>query len=55
MTATEILLKNNESYASSFDKGDLVQRIKNSPFIPQTDHVRGFVDEVETGKLREVG
>jgi carbonic anhydrase len=29
-------------------------RIKASPFIPRTDQVRGFVYEVETGKLREV-
>jgi carbonic anhydrase len=31
-----------------------VARIKASPFIPHTDHVRGFVYEVETGRLREV-
>jgi len=31
-----------------------VARIKASPFIPKTDSVRGFVYEVETGKLREV-
>jgi carbonic anhydrase len=30
-----------------------VQRIRNSPFIPRKN-VRGFVYEVETGKLREV-
>jgi carbonic anhydrase len=29
-------------------------RIKASPFIPRTDSVRGFVYEVETGRLREV-
>jgi carbonic anhydrase len=37
--------------------GDVKQsiaRIKASPFIPKTDSVRGFVYEVETGKLREV-
>ena len=28
--------------------------IKDSPFIPNKDSVRGFVYEVETGKLREV-
>jgi len=32
-----------------------IARIKASPFIPRTDQVRGFVYEVETGKLREVG
>ena len=31
-----------------------IARIKGSPFIPNTDAVRGFVYEVETGKLREV-
>ena len=29
-------------------------RIKASPFIPNKDSVRGFVYEVETGRLREV-
>ena len=29
-------------------------RIQSSPFIPRKDSVRGFVYEVETGKLREV-
>ena len=29
-------------------------RIRQSPFIPHRDAVRGFVYEVETGKLREV-
>ncbi|MGI8595302.1 MAG: beta-class carbonic anhydrase [Solirubrobacteraceae bacterium] len=31
-----------------------MERIKASPFIPYKDRVRGFVYEVETGKLREV-
>jgi carbonic anhydrase len=31
-----------------------IARIKASPFVPHTDAVRGFVFEVETGKLREV-
>lgn len=31
-----------------------IARIKASPFIPYKDQVRGFVFEVETGKLREV-
>ncbi len=37
--------------------GDVRQsmaRIKTSPFIPHRDRVRGFVYEVETGRLREV-
>ena len=29
-------------------------RIKSSPFIPKKDGIRGFVYEVETGRLREV-
>jgi carbonic anhydrase len=38
-------------------EGDVRQsiaRIKASPFIPRKDSIRGFVYEVETGKLREV-
>jgi len=31
-----------------------INRIKASPFIPRKDSVRGFVYEVETGRLREV-
>ena len=31
-----------------------IARIRESPFIPHSDHVRGFVYEVETGVLREV-
>jgi len=31
-----------------------IARIKASPFIPHRDAVRGFVYEVETGRLREV-
>jgi carbonic anhydrase len=31
-----------------------VRRIKASPFIPRKDSVRGFIYEVETGRLREV-
>ena len=31
-----------------------VARIVTSPFIPRRDAVRGFVYEVETGRLREV-
>jgi carbonic anhydrase len=37
------------------DVRDSIARIKESPFIPHTDSVRGFVYDVETGKLREVG
>jgi carbonic anhydrase len=31
-----------------------VARIKASPFIPNKDHVRGFVYDVASGRLREV-
>src|SRR4051812_21123770 len=31
-----------------------IARIKASPFIPNKDAIRGFVYDVETGKLREV-
>jgi carbonic anhydrase len=45
--------------AEAFDdlEGDVRQsiaRIKASPFIPRKEHVRGFVYEVESGRLREV-
>jgi carbonic anhydrase len=32
-----------------------IARIKASPFIPQKELVRGFVYDVQSGKLREVG
>ena len=31
-----------------------IARIKNSPYIPHRDQVRGFVFDVATGLLREV-
>jgi carbonic anhydrase len=31
-----------------------IARIKASPFLPRRDQVRGFVYEVESGRLREV-
>jgi carbonic anhydrase len=31
-----------------------IARIKASPFVPKKDSVRGFVYEVESGRLREV-
>ncbi len=31
-----------------------IRRIRASPFIPYKDSVRGFIYEVETGRLREV-
>ena len=46
---------NSEAFAD-LDQNvrDSIARIKESPFVPNTDSVRGFVYEVETGKLREV-
>jgi carbonic anhydrase len=46
--------------ANSFDDleqdvRDSIGRIKDSPFVPNKSSVRGFVYEVETGRLREVG
>jgi carbonic anhydrase len=32
-----------------------IARIKSSPFIPNKENIRGFIYEVETGRLREVG
>jgi carbonic anhydrase len=45
--------------AETFDDLDAnvresIARVKGSPFIPRTDSVRGFVYDVETGRLREV-
>ena len=31
-----------------------IARVKESPFVPNTDAVRGFVYDVESGRLREV-
>ena len=36
------------------DVRDSIRRIEESPSIPRTDRVRGFIYEVETGRLREV-
>ena len=36
------------------DVRDSVQRIKESPFIPKKDEVRGFIYDVKTGRLDEV-
>lgn len=36
------------------DVRESIARIKSNPFIPNRDDVRGFVYEVETGRLREV-
>jgi carbonic anhydrase len=31
-----------------------IEKIRSSPFVPKTDSVKGYVYEVETGRLREV-
>jgi carbonic anhydrase len=31
-----------------------IERVKESPFVPHTGSVRGFIYEVESGRLREV-
>ena len=36
------------------DVRDSIRRITESPFIPRKDEVRGFVYDVETGRLSEV-
>jgi carbonic anhydrase len=44
-----------ESFADlDGDVRQSIARIKASPFIPRKDAVRGFVYEVESGRLREV-
>ncbi len=44
-----------ESFADvEEDVRQSIARITASPFIPRKDSVRGFVYEVETGRLREV-
>jgi carbonic anhydrase len=37
------------------DVRDSIARLKASPFIPNKDSIRGFVYDVRTGELREVG
>jgi carbonic anhydrase len=36
------------------DVRDSIRRVSESPFIPRKDSVRGFVYEVESGRVREV-
>ncbi len=45
--------------AEAFDDLDIdvrqsIARIRNSPFVPKKDSIRGFVFDVATGKLNEV-
>ncbi|MGH7609199.1 MAG: beta-class carbonic anhydrase [Candidatus Dormibacteria bacterium] len=39
----------------SADVRQSIARLKASPFLPHTDSVRGFVYDVATGRLEEVG
>jgi carbonic anhydrase len=46
------------AHAFSDLEGDVragIEKIRQSPFIPKTDSVRGFVYDVHTGELNEVG
>lgn len=36
------------------DVRDCIRRARESPFLPRRDRIRGFVYEVETGRVREV-
>jgi carbonic anhydrase len=36
------------------DVRESIARVKASPFVPHTDRIRGFVYDVDTGRLREV-
>ena len=45
--------------AEAFDDPDAdvrqsIKRIKNSPFVPHRDQIRGFIYHVENGSLREI-
>jgi carbonic anhydrase len=37
------------------DVRDSITRLRESPFIPNKDSIRGFVYDVKSGELREVG
>ena len=44
-----------ESFVDPYaDTRQSIRRIELSPFIPHKDHVRGFVYDVDTGRLEEV-
>jgi carbonic anhydrase len=36
------------------DVRDSIRRVRESPFLPHRDNVRGFIYEVESGRVREV-
>jgi carbonic anhydrase len=44
-----------EAFTDPFDDtGQSIRRLRQSPFVPFKDHVRGFVYDVDTGVLHEV-
>jgi carbonic anhydrase len=44
-----------ESFADAeSDVRDSIERVRHSPFLPHRDQVRGFVYDVEDGRLREI-
>jgi carbonic anhydrase len=43
-----------ESFSDLEDVRQSIARIQASPFVPHKESVRGFIYEVETGRLREV-
>jgi carbonic anhydrase len=44
-----------EAFTDPFhDTGQSIRRLRQSPFVPYKDHVRGFVYDVDTGLLHEV-
>jgi carbonic anhydrase len=54
----DVGIKPHFALESFFDLDENVRqsiaRIKSSPFVPNKENIRGFVYEVETGRLREV-
>jgi carbonic anhydrase len=63
MSVTDELLENNAAYAESFDKEDLplppargvaVVACMDARLDVHKESVRGFIYEVETGRLQEV-
>ena len=45
-----------ESFSDPFvDTAQSMRRLRMTPFVPHKEHVRGFVYDVDTGRLHEVG
>jgi carbonic anhydrase len=44
-----------ESFSDPFaDTAQSIRRLRMTPFVPYKEHIRGFVYDVDTGKLHEV-